>query len=200
MFQLMILVKIINLQSARLRVICFISIGSLFLSYLLYYIHFDYASFLGLDKCLLALFFLTVGMVLRRTSFEKKMHVCAIISLPIWLFVLCQNGFVSMYEMRLNNFWFFIITGTMGSIPFFYMAKLIGDYRCLSKYSQWTVFIIGSHFILVTIFANMSSIFPYKGTILFDLLTVLFTVISLELYTPICKYLDVNFPSIMGKK
>ncbi len=200
MFQGLIILKLFKINEANNKVLIFFLIGCLLVTYIGYETQWRYLNVLGLNKCILGVFFLVFGMLLRRFSFEKGMILLGVISLPVWIFTgVLLNSKVSMYGMYLGNFWLFVISSLTGSFFFLSVVKLLKNNKLLQQYSKWTIFIVCSHYVLVTVFQWISARFSLSGTYAYDFLSALFVLIMLVVYKPICVFIEEKFPVLMGR-
>lgn len=200
MFQVLVLARLINLttlSNKRLSAFLFLS---LIVSYLSYASGIKYFSLFGFDKLLLALFFYAFGVYLKRLDYEKVIKVVGLISLPVWVVTgLIINDKVGMYGMHLGNYWCFIASGLSGSLAFFALCKNLDLFGCLREYANWTIFIIGTHYLLARGFRPLSLMPLFDVTMLYDSLSLCFVIIMMTIYKPVCKFIDNRVPVLNGK-
>ena len=200
LFQVLVLARLINLTALRSKWIVVVLLLSLIISYTSYASGIKYFSILGLDKLVLALFFYTAGVFLKRLKYERLIKGIGYISLPIWVVTgLILNDKVGMYGMHLDNYWFFIASGLSGTLVFFAICKELDWFDSLREYSSWTIFIIGSHYLLVRGFRSLALICSFDGTIIYDVLSFCLLIIMMAVYKPVCKFIDKRVPVLNGK-
>lgn len=200
MFQALVVLKLLKITEVNNQLLIVIIIGCVLVSYIDYETKWNYLNLFGLNKCILGVFFIATGILLKRISFEKRMILCGAISLPVWIVTgVLLNSKVSMYGMHLGNFWFFIVSSLAGSFFFLSIVKLLKTNRLILQYSKWTIFIVCSHYILVTVFQWISARFTLGGTYAYDFLSALFVLIMLVVYKPICVFFEKKIPVLMGR-
>ena len=200
MFQALIILKLIKITEVNNKFLIAILIGCLLVSYIGYESQWNYLNLFGFNKCILGVFFMAIGILLKRISFEKRMVFCGAISFPVWIFTgVLLNDKVSMYGMHLGNFGLFVISSLAGSFAFFSFAKILKNSSMILLYSKWTIFIVCSHYVLVTLFQWISARLSIGGTFVFDFVSALFVLMSLFVYKPICVFIEKRIPILMGK-
>lgn len=200
LFQVLVFVKIARLSTWDNKRIALVLLASLLLSFGCYASDWKVFRFLGFNKFLLGLFFFTLGYFLKKDGiYNKAMTLIGVIALPVWLLTgVVFNSKVSMYQMSLGNFWHFVISGCFGSLVFFAFCKIIEENRRIRQYAKWTIFIVCSHYVLVTLFFKFSSLSSVSGTLLFDLSSFVFVILAFLIYKPICQYLSERHPVLLG--
>lgn len=201
LFQVIILVKVFKLTEISSRKLMLVLAIVLVASFLCYVIEWEWKSVLGFDKCLMGFFFFGCGMLLKRVRYERQIKTVGFVALPIWLISgVWLNTKVSMYGMHLGSFGLFIVSGLAGSLFFFTISKYLEKNDHIRQYSEWTIFIVCSHYVLVTLFLFFSSKLSITGTHAFDLMSAFFVLLTLVLYKPICEYLNKQLPILLGNK
>lgn len=199
MFQVLVIADALNLYDVQRKYKMYLLIGSFFAGYLLYKVHFVY---FGLDKAIVGLGFFLTGQCLKDAA-EKIItsRRVVIICLLLWyLAAMFLNTKVSMYVSNYGSYWCFVLSGISGSIAFCSFAKYLSKMQFINQYSGWTVFIVMSHYFLVTFFIVIErKIIGFDGTWIFDITSFAFVLLSLYLYRPICKFVDRRFPILNGK-
>lgn len=199
LFQALIVIKYMNLYEANNKVLLTFLVACLFVTYIGYETQWKYFYLFGLNKCILSAFFIAFGILLRRFSFEKHIIILGAISLPVWIYTgVVLNSKVSMYSMQLGNFWLFIISSLAGSFTFFTIMWLLKLRKTILQYSKWTIFIVCSHQILITVSQWITTRFSLGGTYTYDLFSALSVLIILVLYKPICVFTEKKIPVLMG--
>ena len=200
MFQVLVVARMINLTALNNRWLVVVIFLSLLFSYYSYSSGIKYFSILGFDKTLLALFFYSVGVFLKRLEYVNYIKVIGLISIPIWLVPgLIINDKVGMYGMHLDNYWCFIVSSIAGSLVFFALCTLLDKFGRLRKYANWTIFIIGTHYLLVRGFRSLAIISSFEETITYDVLSLCFVIIMMAVYKPVCEFIDKSVPVLNGK-
>lgn len=200
MFQILIVIKLLDLSNASFKKIALIGIVSLVFSFGMYELRWEYFKILGFNKLVLGLFFYTFGMILRRTSYEGRSKIVGYASIVIWVLSgIIFNTKCSMYGMKLGDFCLFILSGITGSLVFFALCKFFENNKNIRTYSKWTVFIVCSHYVLVTVFSIFASLMAIKNTIVFDIASVVFVLISLYGYKYVCSFIEKRLPFLIGK-
>ena len=188
------------MSDARMVKLVILIIIFLSLSWLAYYANWKFFNLFGINKCFLGVFFVGIGMLLRKLKFEKYLKILGVVLLPIWIITgTYLNGKVSMYGMSLGNFWLFITSGITGSIVFYSFSHIFNNCTVIKQYARWTIFIVCSHLVLVSLFNRVSAILSIGGTYVFDVTSVLFVIVSLIAYKYICVLIERYIPFLMGK-
>ncbi len=201
LFEVYVLIKIFKLAEASNVKLMVVMVISLLCSFICYDWELELSNTFGFNKCLLGLFFVCFGIMLKRSQFDVIQLKLIIASIPVWLITgVWMNGQVSMYGVNYCNFLLFIISAITGSVCFFAFCKLIEKHDFIRQYSQWTIFIVCSHYVLVTVFKGMSNKMAFEGTYMYDVLSVVFVVVSLIIYKPVCIFVERYIPILMGKK
>lgn len=201
LFQVLIIVKAFKMTEISSGKLMFVLVIALVASYLCYVSECKWLCILGLDKCLLSLFFFVCGMMLKRVRYDRLWKTIGFVSLPVWLITgVWLNTKVSMYLMHLGSFGLFVISGLAGSLFFFAFCRYFEKINFIRQYSKWTIFIVCSHYVLVTLFFIISSRLSITGTYTFDLISAIFMLLTLYMYKPICEYLNSFFPILLGNK
>lgn len=200
LFQIYILSKIINLSKVKAKLLVLLCTLCLILSCLSYMSDCKLFSLFGFNKCILGLFFYTCGMMLKRTNYRNYMFRVGLFLLPVWLLTgVILNSKISMYDMSLGCFSLFIISSLTGTLVFFPICKVLEKIIIIREYAKWTVFIVSSHYILVSLLANLSSSFEFDDSFFYDIISFSFVIISFVIYYPICKWGEKNIPLLMGR-
>lgn len=201
LFQILVLIKLFDLLNAKTIKLVIVGICCLLLSWFIYTSGFVYFKLFGFDKCILGLFFYVCGMILRKTKYDRYLIIIGLILLPIWFyFGVFLNPKVRMYDMHLANFWFFIVSGVTGSLCFFSISKVFEFWEknsFIKEYAKWTVFIVGSHYVLVIWLHQIMTMLSLNYTYVFDVICLGFVLLSLVVYKPICRWLEKHFPIIV---
>lgn len=210
LFEVLCFGKLIHLTKLTKRSQMWVCVCSFTIAILLSVLNLRYSALFGLNCVILALGFYTFGICLRRYQdmnpnyCEKKLSAYIIILIVLWLLVgLILNPKVSMYGFMYGNrlIPLFILSGIMGSIVFFRLAYKLRDLKILNFFAKYTTIIICSHYLFVSSFNFLSTRFGLKGTIFFDILSLLYVIVVLwVLYRPLCVAIDKYLPFLNGKR
>lgn len=199
LFQVFIIERCINLLNASIVRLFLIVVVCLMVTYFSYNKVLAF-SFLGMNKCILAMTFFVIGVMLRRCKYEKFIYLLGIISLPPWLILgVFMNGKVSMYSFELGSLWFFVLSGLFGSLFYYTTCKLLEGNSAIRLFSKWTVFMVSSHFVFVTFFKIVINKYLI-GLPFFILGSTLFAIMVMILYVPICCFIERNCPLLIGRR
>jgi acyltransferase len=175
------------------------------ISFVLGYVVFKFKipMIFGFEKTLVALGFFSLGSVIadisRRCSFETIVWT-VILMLPVWIVSGCiLNPKVSMYTFSLKKYWFFIISGIAGSICWFAFSWLFRKSAIARLWGQNSIFIIGTHYFLITWYRTFAGKTGFARTSVFNFSSIFVAVALLFLYIPVCKFIDRYVPVISGK-
>lgn len=200
MFEILVIAKFLKLPDLSVKNLLIIMILSLSCSYAFYKSGSTFFYLLGFNKCVLGLFFYSFGILLHRINYSRVIIPLGLLSIPIWLvFGAFLNDKVTMYGMKLGNFWFFIISSIAGSLSFFLFSKLFERYKWVLQYAKWTVFIVCSHYVFVTLFRNISSILGFEHTVIYDIASAFYFIAIFSFYYIICRILEKKSPVLIGK-
>lgn len=198
MFQVLVIADVLKIYDVQRKYIMYLLLCSFFTGYLLYKVHFVY---FGFDKAIVGLGFFLLGQFLKDVA-EKIItsRRVVIISLLLWyVAAMVLNTKLSMYGSNYGSYWCFVLSGILGSIVFCSFAKYLSKMQFINQYSGWTVFIVMSHYFLVTFFIVVARKLGLGGTWIFDVTSFAFVLLSLYMYRPICKVVDRRFPILNGK-
>lgn len=196
MFQVLVIAKIIRLEKYKTwgkfltAFICFA------LAYVFYNVyHFPY---FGIDKAILCLGFYSVGggLCAVRAKIKSKdlVSFLAIISTMLWLlFSALMKQTPSLYGFKLDNFFYFILTGIFGSIMWFKISSLLSGIKSLTKFGRNTLLILGSQYYWYYYVRMHAVSFGIAKTYIGNIVAVVFTLLSMIVYyyltDPVNKYL-----------
>lgn len=202
MFEVLIISKLLDIVNAsKLKLLIIIS-TSLVITFFFYHYKYSVFSFLGFNKCVLAFTFLTIGHLCRRLihriSSDKYM-LFGIFAFAIWIITLflCDEK-VNMHSFKLGNMWLFILSGITGSIFSFFICKIIENVAFIRSYARWTIFIICTHFVILTFYSFAIERY-IKDFSYITLLSGILALLIMMIYKPICMWVDRNIPVLMGR-
>ena len=153
LFQIIVVAKLLNLANASNKKIIVVAVLSLIISFLIYNFNLTPFKYLGINKCILGLFFYTFGMILRRTEYKDHTEIIGYAAVMVWLLSgVVLNTNCTMNGMALGNFWLFILSSVTGSIVFFTFCKSLDRFNNekfvvflrvkIREFTRWTVFIV----------------------------------------------------------
>ena len=201
LFEVYILAKLLRLAEADSKKLMIILIITLCLSFISYSFGWKIFNIFGFNKCILGLFFVSFGLAMKRISYEAKVKITGLISLPVWIVSgVILNTKISVYGMNLGNFWIFVISSIAGSLFFFALSKWMENIDRIREYAKWSIFIVCSHLVLVDAFSAISTHLSIRGTYLFDVSSAIFVLVSLFVYRYVCKFLEWHMPVVLGLK
>lgn len=165
--------------------------------------------FFGIDRAVISSCFFAAGNVAREIyenrNMTKTVHVLIFV-LSLFLFVifgLYINGKISFYNRSLDHYYAFLLSGIFGSVIFCYICSLISHCR-IARYltiaSNNSVFIVGTHYIGVDLFRTFAKALNIDDTWYISISAIVFTILLVEIYRHLCRFLDVRFPVFTGKK
>lgn len=161
LFEALIISKLINLinKSIALKLVwcIFFFLCGFFAS------EFKLVPWFGLDRTLLALGYITIGLIARKIHVKlSKVLSCALCMLIFYLwyyFAVQSNSLCSMYGSEYGNFSHFLIASLLGSFLFLKLCYYLNKVSFMEYLSQHSVFIVGSHYIFIWIFNDYISKF-----------------------------------------
>lgn len=177
----------------------------MFLFFLIGYIIYSFDIFLpfGLDRCIVALGFLSFGMVVRSRIKEKR-HM--VLGEKFALFILwfmsgiVLNTKVSMYRFDFGNYWQFVLSGISGSLLFVDLCRFV-DKRS-NYFRQWgcnTIFVVGTHYMLVSLFDGISGKINIQNTWIYNIIAIFYAIGIIIVYQPLCTFINNKIPLMNGK-
>ena len=200
MFQVLLVLKLLDLSNASKRKLIIAATSFLLLSYVMYISEWKYFKFFGINKCILGIFFCSCGIILKRTHYESYIKQIAWIVLPLWVLSgIIFNTKCSMYGMFLGNFWLFLLSSITGTLVFFMVSKYCEKISKLCDYARWTIFIVCSHYVLATVFIKVALFLSIEGTYTFDFVSLLYVLLVLYAYKFVCQLIERKVPILIGK-
>lgn len=157
----------------------------------------------GLNRCILSLGFYSFGCVVKGYVLSDKKQSLAITIILSFVWILSGvvfNTKVSMCGFKLGYYWFFVMSGITGSLLFVEVCKLV-DLKT-SYFRTWgvnTIFIISTHYILVSVFRVVARKIGLTGTWTYNLLLIIYAVAMLLIYQPVCNFVNKKLPLLNGK-
>ena len=95
---------------------------------------------------------------------------------------------------------YFVLSGLTGSCVFIYISNILAHVSYIRDYAKWTIFIVSSHYIFVTIFRHIANHIGFEYTFLYDVLSLVYTLAILWLYRYASIFVDKYVPLLNGKR
>ena len=196
MFEVLVIAKVIRLDKYKTWGKLLTSIVCFGLAYVLYKVY--RIPYFGIDKAILCLGFYSLGSVLKSIychikSKDLVTFICIICTMLWLLFSALMKQQPSIYLFRLDNFFYFLITGVCGSIMWFKISSILCNLTFLSKFGQSTLFILGTHYYWYQFVRRYSEAFSFYKTYIGDIIAVAFSILLIVVYyflaAPTNKYL-----------
>lgn len=127
------------------------------------------------------------------------MYIIGLISIPIWMVSCFANTSISMYGMNLGKIWLFAISGITGSLVFYMICRLFEKYSFIRKCATWMVFIVSTHLLLANAFGLLAPMAFSENSYLYLILSFVFVLLAMLIFSPICKYLEKRITILFGK-
>ncbi|MCR4874155.1 MAG: acyltransferase family protein [Clostridia bacterium] len=170
----------------------------------------------GLDRAIISMQFFVIGMIIKDISKPiaskmAKMDQWLVYTYSLVFIILCgaiwwhlgvnKQPKVSLYSMNIGNYYYFILSGLFGSFAMLTFVYLIAKnrYKHLCKIGKNSMLIIGTHYFIRWLYYKALEEYGIFYTWRYSLLTVMFVVIMIEAYLPICVWVDKKMPVIVGK-
>lgn len=200
MFQVLMVSKLLDLSNSSNRKLLLTALSSLILTYVMYVSGWKYFNLLGVNKCVLGLFFFSCGIILKRTSYDKYIKQIGLMALPLWILSgVLLNTKCTMYGMIFGNFWLFILSSITGTFVFFIVSKYFENINILRVYAKWTIFIVCSHYVFVSAIKKVAYLLSINGTYTFDIIDLIYVMIVLYAYKYVCQFIEKKIPILIGK-
>lgn len=202
LFQVYIIFDIVNLLKKSIGKKIIFSIVLLGIGYLIYekVIWFPF----GFQKTIVALGFYVIGNIFK--EFEKnltRMMKCVIVisSGILWFCTgVVLNSKISMYSFDFGNYWYFILSAISGSIVWFAISYSLRNIIIFQKWGQNTILVVCTHYIGVFVCRRIANILQIEGTVYFDVLALIVSVVAMFIYMPVCDWINRHMPILVGKK
>lgn len=199
-FQVLMVSKLVDLSNASNKRIIITTLSFLILAFILYASDWKYFNLFGFNKCVLGLFFYSFGITLKRLNYENHIKQISLIAIPLWILTgVFLNAKCTMYGMVLGNFWLFIFSSISGTFAFFLLSKYFEDIDFVYDYARWTIFIVCSHCVFVTLVQELAHYLSIRGTYVFDIIGLFYVVLIMFTYKYVCQFIEQKFPVLIGK-
>lgn len=200
MFEVVIIAKIIRLDKYKPWAKLLTTLVCFGLAYVLYKVYrFPY---FGIDRAILCLGFYSLGGVLKDIHPHISKDLTTFISIictMLWLlFSALMKKQPSIYLFRLDNFFYFIITGICGSIMWFKVSSLLTDFKPLSKLGQNTLLVLGTQYYWYYFVREHAKTFLIYKTYIGNILAIFFTILSMIIYYFLTDPVNKYFPFLNG--
>ena len=206
LFEIYVVMYLIRIRQAKPVVKIAAMLIFAFAGYFVYTKHL--IPYFGIDRAIIASFFFIAGTV-ARDIYESKIltkakHILIFgFSLIMFaIFGLYINGKITFYDRYLDHYFAFLISGIFGSIFFCYVCRFITHYRIaeyLKVCGNNSLFIVGTHYILTQLFRKAAIMLKLANTWYVSILAILFTILLVEIYRHVCRFLDIHCPILTGK-
>lgn len=155
----------------------------------------------GIDRALMALGYLTIGILCRSicVDISKSLNIFIFASIfAIWIYLsIFSNSLCSMYGSAYGDFLKFIMASILGTILFLRLCILTDRISWIDYLSKHSVFIIGSHYFFVWVFNDY--ILQYINTQYMGLCTFLYLALIVIIYKPFSNIIAKYFPLLDGR-
>ena len=206
LFEIYVMMYLIRIRQAKPVVKIAAMLIFAFAGYFVYTKHL--IPYFGIDRAIIASFFFIAGTVARDIYESKKLtktnHIL-IFGFSLIMFVvfgLLINGKITFYDRYLDHYFAFLMSGIFGSVFFCYVCGFIAHYRIaeyLKVCGNNSLFIVGTHYILIQLFRKAAIMLKIANTWYISICVVLFTILLVEIYRHVCRFLDIHFPILTGK-
>jgi len=200
LFQVYIISKLLDLSNAKDRKLIIAAVSFLLVSCAMYLSKWKYFYIFGVNKCILGLFFYSCGIMLQRTNYKRYIKQIGWMMLPLWILSgVILNSKCSMYGMALGNFGLFLLSSITGTLTFFMISKYCENSNKLRDYAGWTIFIVCSHYVFVSVIRKVASLLSIEGTYTFDIVSFLYVSLVIYAYKYVCHLIERKVPILLGR-
>lgn len=169
----------------------------------------------GIDKTIIVTGFFIVGSLIRdlnkKWSLDDKKHQLYLIPTLVvfvgmcYVFGILLNHRVSLYQMKLGNYWSFIGSSIFGTGALIIISIFISNVKWLTvlpkMWGKHTILIAGTHYIYRcsrTLFIVMTQGMGLYKTYWGDLIMLVYVIALLMLYIPLGYLVDKYLPYMSG--
>lgn len=205
LFEAKVIERILDIARKKKSTQFAICICSFIVGFMVYY--FDIFLPFGLNRCLVAFGFLTIGMVTKDIFLKGRKNGAAgifwcIVMLLLWFISgIWLNDKISMYGFELGHYWLFALSGICGSFLFIWICQFIDKKVIYLRYvGQNTIFIICTHYICVSVFKKITTVLDLNYTWTYSILAIIFTLILVPCYMLICRFVNKYLPILNGRR
>ena len=205
LFETEVVERLFDIAGKKRSIQLVMSISSFILGFLVY--QFNIFLPFGLNRCLVAFGFLTIGMMMKdifliKGKMDSVNKYCYIVILLLWTISgIGLNGKISMYTFELGHYWLFILSGICGSVLFIWNCQFVDKkvtwFRNVGKN---TIFVICTHYICVSLFKKITTILNLNYTCIYSILAVIFTLILVPCYMLVCRFINKYLPVLNGRR
>ena len=169
----------------------------------------------GIDKTIIVTGFFIVGSLIRdlhnKWSLDDKKHQLYLIPTLVvfmgltFVFGVLLNSRVSLYQMKLHNYWSFVASSIFGTCSLIIVSIFISNVKWMTvlpkMWGKHTILIAGTHYIYRcsrTLFIVMTQGMGLYKTYWGDLIMLVYVIALLMLYIPIGYLVDKYLPYMSG--
>lgn len=207
LYEAKILERLLNISSRYM----WMKTAACMVSFLLGYVVYRVDIFLpfGFDRCLVGLGFMIAGLCikeiyLRYQPIKVSWYIGLFYSIVLLLWItsgICFNSTVSMYAFELGKYWNFVLSGICGSLIFILLSyKINKSFSCFRWWAPNTIFIVCTHYFFVRVFWKITAIIGIQNTWVCDVMVIVFAVVLMCCYMPICKFINKFIPFLNGRR
>ena len=205
LYEVKILERVMDLASKEMRVKFITCVISFVMGFIVY--QFKIFIPFGLDRGLIAFGYLVFGMLTKDVCFckvnDRLKVVYSFFVFPVW----CISGIwlnckVSMYSFELGNYWLFILSGICGSFLFIVFCQRVDKRTArFRRNSENTIFIIGTHYICVTIFVKVTGYVGIHYTWMYSVGAIIYALVLVYCYMKfVCRFVNKYVPLLNGMR
>ena len=205
LFEAKVVERIFDIASKKRSIQLVVCIGAFISGFLVY--QFDIFLPFGLNRCLVAFGFLTIGMVTKDFFLTKGKNELVnkpwyIVILFLWVISgICLNDKISMYAFELGYYWLFVLSGICGTVLFIWNGQFVDrKVTWFRNVGQNTIFVICTHYFCVSAFKKIATILNLNYTWIYSILAVVFTLILVPCYMHVCRYINKYLPVLNGRR
>ena len=191
MFETVVIERLLKIKDKNVYIKALYFFVFIVAGFLVY--RFDIFLPFGLNKMLICLAFLVLGILLRELidvlkNNIKTMNIFLIIafvvSVGLWfLFGVVLNPKASIYYMTIGNYWHFCLSGLFGSAWYFIICYGISKLtKFFERVSKPTILILGTHYIFTRGFRRMATSYNFAYTWVYSVTAFIYTILIIALY------------------
>ncbi len=215
LFFTFIVAKLVRVDRNKAWVNLMISLLSFGIGYVLFRHVAVKNDFFGVKELFPALGLFSFGIIVRKLDLSGKVErnriasfITFTVSGIIWfIFGLRLNGKVAFYGADFGNYLYFVISGIAGSVALICLVIFITSFKPLDKAfskinnypSAGSILLIGSHYFFMMMYVSYMVIDGYEKTLVFDIVSPIFVLITLIIYYPVYKFCSKRLPFLVGE-
>ncbi len=215
LFFTFIVAKLIRVDKNKAWVNLMISLLSFGIGYVLFRHVAVKNDFFGVKELFPALGLFSLGNIVRKLDLSGKVErnriasfIAFTVSGIIWfIFGLRLNSKAAFYGADFGNYLYFVISGITGSVALICLIIFITSFKPLDKVfskisgnpSAGSILLIGSHYFFMMMYVSYMVIDGYEKTLVFDIVSPIFVLITLIIYYPVYKFCSKRLPFLVGE-